>query len=269
MKTPAILCLASLLVAVSGQFPNLSPSFSFEGSLVRTFTSGTILDSFPRYNLAVDISRQLQKVDQLEDSDNTITISSGSDDANYRSESPFLSGRSRTCSRRFLRPSDYFPIDSNVWEDFADSVESPPGTFTHSTFFDTLTVVIENGVPVSYTIDSGTITTITFTSYSDEVPAHSVFSLPSECSSLDCNACYDSNPATNPPNPITFPPNPITFPPNPITFPPNPITFPPNPITFPPNPITFPPNPITFPPNQSNTNCNQPTQSNTNCNQPP
>ena len=119
-----------------------------------------------------------------------VVLSSVSDNATYETVEQLFSG---SCVMTSLNPNPYFPIDMNVWELFATAVESPAGTFTYTEGITSYAIVIENGLPVTYTISVSLIgieTIITVDSFSNQAPAHSEFSLPSECTEYECEACY-------------------------------------------------------------------------------
>ena len=181
-----LISLSALLLAVSGQFPTLSPSFSYQGNVIATGTvsfTGTI-------SQAVDIDRGLayERITQTvigQDPVTTIALLSANDNALYAS----IDG---TCTEIVL-PNDSIPLDRNVWDVYANAVENPTGTFTLTQSGAISQVVIVNGVPARISGTIGTeVEVITVTNYDNTTPAFSTFSLPSECSQFTCDACYNS-----------------------------------------------------------------------------
>ena len=182
-----LISLSALLLAVSGQFPTLSPSFSYQGTVVATGTvsfTGTI-------SQAVDIDRGLayERITQTvigQDPVTTIALLSANDNTLYAS----VDG---TCTQITL-PNDSIPLDRNVWDMYANAVEGPIGTFTLTQNGIVTVIVIVNGEPAVISVTSGTtVSVVTISNYDNTTPAFSTFSLPSECSQFTCDACYQTS----------------------------------------------------------------------------
>ena len=183
-----LISLSALLLAVSGQLSNLSPSYSLTGTIVSS--SSGVTGSTVTISLSVDITRELQYIEATQTVDGTTTsgsgISSGNDDATY----VITDG---VCSEGELAPNQFFPLDSNIWDMFAAGTESPPGTYTITDSGVTTQLTLVNGRPAFITITAlSIVTVITITNFENTPPAFSTFSLPSECSQFTCSACYSS-----------------------------------------------------------------------------
>ena len=179
--------LSALLLAVSGQFPNLSPSFSFQGNFVQTangqVTTGTIIR-------AIDITRRLaysESAGTLSDGSSQTFISLYSENDNtvhfvvdgVCNETPFASVNN--------------PFNTSTWDLYAAGTESPAGTFTYIQGIATEQLTIVNGVPAVFnSTGSFSVYVITVTNFYNTTPAFSIFSLPNECSLFNCTACYSS-----------------------------------------------------------------------------
>ena len=122
----SLISLSALLLAVSGQFPTLSPSYSFQAT-----TAATANDQ-PEFvgstTVAVDVTRGLEYGDAtITTAGNTeriISLYSQNDNAVYTS----LDG---VCTDTATDPN-INPLDVNAWDLFAAGVESPVGTFTYT-----------------------------------------------------------------------------------------------------------------------------------------
>ena len=181
--------LSAFLLAVSGQFPTLSPSYSIEGIISITENGAAVSTSI--YSGSVDISRGLGFVDETETTasgvvTNIIEISSLYDGAAYFSDN-------NMCNEITFESNVNFPIDTNVWDSYVNATESPAGTFTITKGDITLQVTIVNGVPDLFTTTTDTsLTTFAVKNFDNFTPDFSTFYLPSECSQFTCNACYSS-----------------------------------------------------------------------------
>ena len=185
-----LISLSAFLLIVSGQFPSLSPSYSYQGALVRSVDGNQILTA--TYRISVDIDRRLQFVDESETLtaggvvSNNLRLSSENDSATYLSVN-------NVCTETAFDPNIYSPINTNVWDLYAAGTESPVGTYTFSLGGLTCQVTIVNGEPASFTFSfNTTVIAIAITNFDNMTPALSTFSLPSECSQFSCNACYSS-----------------------------------------------------------------------------
>ena len=181
--------LSAFLLAVSGQFPTLSPSYSIEGIISITENGAAVSTSI--YSGSVDISRGLGFVDETETTasgvvTNIIEISSLYDGAAYFSYN-------NMCNEITFESNVNFPIDTNVWDSYVNATESPAGTFTITKGDIALQVTIVNGVPGLFTTTTDTsLTTFAVKNFDNFTPDFSTFCLPSECSQFTCNACYSS-----------------------------------------------------------------------------
>ena len=181
--------LSAFLLAVSGQFPTLSPSYSIEGIISITENGAAVSTSI--YSGSVDISRGLGFVDETETTasgvvTNIIEISSLYDGAAYFSDN-------NMCNEITFESNVNFPIDTNVWDSYVNATESPAGTFTITKGDIALQVTIVNGVPGLFNTTTDTsLTTFAVKNFDNFTPDFSTFCLPSECSQFTCNACYSS-----------------------------------------------------------------------------
>ena len=171
-------------------FPNLSPSYSLQGSLVRTVNG--LQASTVTYSVSVDVNRQLQFVDETVTTkrvvSNTLRLSSEADSATYRS----ING---VCSETIFSATNVFPLDTNVWDLYAAGTESPAGTYSYTQNGITRQVTIVNEIPVLFTFSlRTTIIAITVTNFNNITPTFSTFSLPTECTQFTCDACYQTPP---------------------------------------------------------------------------
>ena len=183
--------LSALLLAVSGQLSTLSPSYSLQGTVARTDNSAPI--STGTVSASVDIDRSLRFVED------TITTTGGSVSNNTRlyseNDSATYERINNVCTERAFDTDINFPINTNVWDLFANGTEAPAGTYTFTLDSITHTVTIVNGEPVGFTFSFGTIVlTIVVTNFDNSTPAFSTFLLPSECSQFTCSACYQPPP---------------------------------------------------------------------------
>ncbi|KAI6647903.1 hypothetical protein LOD99_8364 [Oopsacas minuta] len=162
----ACFCLFAVLAATNAQLPELSASFSLEGTAVYTI-AGTVI-TVPRYNVANDVTRGLQLLDN------------------------------GVCSDESFSKLIPFQADSNTWDLFNGSTEEPAGTFSVSTATASYELIILDGVPAVFTVintDSDTALIIIH-SFRNEVPAFSRFILPDACSDRICASCYDPSVTT-------------------------------------------------------------------------
>ena len=184
-----LICWSALLLAVSGQFPTLSPSYSLTGTLGRIEDSVATLSG--TYTVFVDITRRLQYVNETVTTtggavSNNLRLSSERNDATYLS----VNG---VCDRVAFNPNVIFPLNTNVWDMYEAGTESPSGTYTFTQDGITYQVTMSNDVPVIFTFSFGTtVIAITVSYFNNTPPAFSTFSLPSECSQFTCSACYSS-----------------------------------------------------------------------------
>ena len=178
--------LSALLLSVSGQFPDLSPSFSLQGDVVETLNGQVTTGSTIQ---AIDINRRLQYIfAELTDGEISLTyigLSSGNDNTLYV-------GGNGVCNVTTI-PSANNPFDTSIWDLYAAGTESPAGTFTYTEGGATLQLTIVNGLPAAFTDTTSTsVTATTVTNFYNTTPAFSRFSLPTECSQFTCTACYSS-----------------------------------------------------------------------------
>ena len=178
--------LSALLLAVSGQFPDLSPSYSYRGNVVETgngqmFTGTTIR--------AIDIIRKLAYLEVT----NTISEGSSVTEIGLYSEnnSTVYVVVNGVCNETNI-PSNTNPLNTNIWDPYAAGTESPAGTFTYTQGSTTYELTIVNGVPAVFnTTNSFSVYVTTVTNF-EMPPAFSIFCLPTECSRFNCTACYNS-----------------------------------------------------------------------------
>ena len=168
----------------------LSPSYSFQGNLIRTENGVQKFDG--PYYLAVDVTRELQFVDEtiastLGITSDNIRISSVNDDTTYYSASG-------VCTTVAYTPHVVFPLITNVWLSYLNGIESPNGTYTFVSSGITHQVVMVNGKPLSFLITFDTTELIiTVSNFNNTTPDFSTFTLPSECSDFTCTACFSSS----------------------------------------------------------------------------
>ena len=185
-----LISLLAFLLAVSGQFPTLSPSYSFQGALNRSVDGNQTLTA--AYSVSVDITRRLQFVDETVAPtagavSNNLRLSSENDSATYLSVN-------NVCTQTAFNPNIFSPININVWDLYANGTESPVGTYTFALGGLTCQITIVNGEPASFTFSfNTTVIAITIANFDNSTPDLSTFSLPSECSQFTCNACYQTN----------------------------------------------------------------------------
>ena len=184
-----LISLSAFLLAVSGQFPTLSPSYSLQGGLSRRNNGALALSG--AYSVSVDINRRLQFVDE------TLTLISGTISNNLRlsseNDSATYLSTNNVCNQIQFNPNDIFPLDTNVWDLYADGTESPTGTYTFTQGIITYVVTIVNGEPASFTFSfSNSIIAIVVANFNNTTPDFSTFCLPSQCSQFTCNFCYSS-----------------------------------------------------------------------------
>ena len=179
----SLISLSALLLAVSGQSPNLSPSYSLQGPIVRKENNVQVLAG--DYSVSVDVIRRLQFVNDNVVSNN-LRLSSEADSATYLS----VNG---VCSVTAFNPNIIFPLNINVWNLYATGTESPNGTYSFTQSGLTYQVTIVNDIPASFTFSYSNIAiAITVTNFNNTTPDYSTFCLPSECSQFTCDACYNS-----------------------------------------------------------------------------
>ena len=105
----SFISFSAFLLAVSAQFPTLSPSYSFTGTGFRRESSQS--DTFT-LEVSIDIDRRLQRLEEYFTSGVStifIEISSASDLASYTS----VNGRCLDITT--YNPGINYPIDFNVW----------------------------------------------------------------------------------------------------------------------------------------------------------
>ena len=193
----ALLCILAMITGTNALGPQLSPSFSFQGTAVSTQTIGTTVTTttFTRYNLTIDATRELLYAN-IEGMSGEVTrsiyaLASVNDNTGYE----VLNG---VCSKSTytVNPSDPMGLQVNFWSVFDNAVENPPGTYIVTVAPVVLTLVTISGLPVSYIISSpGTTTSLfalTITNYINTTPPFSTFTLPAACSQFTCTACYSS-----------------------------------------------------------------------------
>ena len=184
----SLISFSAFLLAVSGQFPTLSPSYSFSGTGLRREFIQSVTFTF---DVSIDIDRRLQRLELDTTSGvsaNFIEISSASDLASYTSVNGMC------LDTTTYDPTIYYPIDFNVWELYAAGTESPNGTYSFTQSGITHRVVIEDGLPTAFEFEiafGNTFIGLTVDNFNDTTPDFSTFCLPSECSRNKCNACYN------------------------------------------------------------------------------
>ena len=195
----ALLCILVIITGTNALGPQLSPSFSFQGTAVSTATAGSIMatTTYTRYDVAIDATRGLlasTQVATLESGGSSIpftrfTIESVNDSMQY----VVLNGvcNSFTYTVNPTNPMSYSP---NFWSKFDNAVENPPGTYTVTFPPFVQTLVTENGLPTSYSyvITGATSFEVTSTRFTNSTPPFSAFALPAACSQFNCTACYSS-----------------------------------------------------------------------------
>ena len=190
----ALLCILVIITGTNALGPQLSPSFSFDGTAVLTQTTGATMTitTFTRYNLAIDATRGLlyANIEGMSGGvTNTINaVGSVNDNSAYQ----VLNGVC-TKSTYTVNPSDPMGLQVNFWSAFDNVAANPPGTYVVTVSQVVLTLVTVNGLPVTLTSSStGTSFELTITNYIDSTPPFSTFALPAACSQFTCNACYSS-----------------------------------------------------------------------------
>ena len=183
----SLISFSAFLLAVSRQFPTLSPSYSFSGTGLRIRDLNQSVNF--TFEVSIDIDRRLQRLELDTTSGVSATyieISSASDLATYTS----VNGMCLNTTTYVPRPN--YPIDFNVWEQYAAGTESPNGTYSFTLSNITHRVVIEDGFPTSFEYAFGnTVIELTVDNFNNMTPDFSTFFLPSGCSSnAECNACY-------------------------------------------------------------------------------
>ena len=181
----SLISFSAFLLAVSGQFPTLSPSYSFTGTGLRTESDQSGAFTF---EVSIDMDRRLQRLETATTSGvfvNFIEISSANDLATYTS----VNGVCRDATT--YDPSNFYPIDINVWELYAAGTESPNGIYSFTLSNIIHRVVIEDELPTSFEFAFGdTVIELIVDNFNDTTPDFSTFCLPSGCSTNECNACY-------------------------------------------------------------------------------
>ena len=172
-----LISLSALLLAVSGQLYNLSPSYSAQGALTRsedgvaTFT-GT-------FSVSVDINWRLRLVEEAIVSTagveyNNIRLTSESDNETYSSVN-------NVCTQSTVDNDVNYPINTNVWDLYAAGTEDPIGTYIFTQDGITRLVKIVNGELVGFTFINGTTIIVTvITNFDNLTPAFSTFLLPND-----------------------------------------------------------------------------------------
>ena len=185
-----LISLSAFLLAVSGQFLTLSPSYSLQGIVVRSENGAPILSA--AYSVSVDIYRILRLVEEAVTVtggrvvSNNLRLTSGNDGEAYNSVN-------NVCTQSSFDVDIIFPLDTNVWDLYADGTESPTGTYTFTQNDITHSVTIVNGEPAGFTFSFGTTEiAITVTNFNNTTPDFSTFCLPSQCSQFSCSFCYSS-----------------------------------------------------------------------------
>ena len=183
-------CILALVAGSHAQGPNLSPSFSFEGSAVFTITSdptdSTIM--YTQFDLAIDATRELLAIQEA-------ATFSGQQMTQYTILS-INDGMQYTVTNNVCNAiSTDMTMNSSLdyWSFFDNAVENPPGTYTATFSTVVLTLVTVNGLPTSLnTTGLGQSTILTITSYTNSTPPFSTFTLPEACENYTCNSCYSS-----------------------------------------------------------------------------
>ena len=186
----AAFCILALVAGSHAQGPNLSPSFSFEGSAVSTITSGPtdLTFTYTQFDLAIDATRELQAMEFA-------STFSGQQIMQYTILS-INDGMQYTVTNNVCNAiSTDMTMNSSLdyWSFFDNAVENPPGTYTVNVSTVILTLVTVNGLPTSLnTTVPGQSNIITITSYINSTPPFSTFTLPEACENYTCNSCYSS-----------------------------------------------------------------------------
>ena len=193
----ALLCILAIITGTNALGPQLSPSFSFDGTAVLIETSGTTVTTttYIGYKLAVDATRELlyAKLDGISGgvSSSRSELISANDNSAYVVINGVCAESTYTAN-----PSDPTSFRVNFWSVFDNVAANPAGTYVVTLSQIVLTLVTENGVPVTYSIIStGTPTfslVLTMTNYINTTPPFSTFALPAACSQFTCTACYSS-----------------------------------------------------------------------------
>ena len=182
----SLFSLSVLLLAVSGEFPDLSPSYSYRGNLLQTVSGQVVTGT---YIQAIDTTRRLAYTES------DVTLPDGSSQTiillHSVNDNTLYSVVNGECDETTI-PSVNNPLNTNKWELYADGTESPPGTYTYTAGDFTERVTIVNGVPAVFTITTTNLVLVTTVTNFEMPPAFSIFSLPSECSQFTCTACYNS-----------------------------------------------------------------------------
>ena len=188
-----LIILSTLLLAVSGQLSNLSPSYSLQGALARTENGELTLTA--AYSVAVDITLGLQYVDEVVTASGAVSdnmrLSSENDSATYLSVN-------NVCTETAFNPNVIFPLNTNVWDMYATGTESPAGTYTFTQDGITYQVTLINGIPASFTFSfSSTVIIVSVSNFNNITPDFSTFSLPRACFRSSCLPCYQTPPLSH------------------------------------------------------------------------
>ena len=190
----ALLCILAIITGTNALGPQLSPSFSFQGTAVLTQTTGATVTTttFTRYNLAIDATRELlyANIEAMSGGATNSIYALGS--VNDNSAYAVLNG---VCSESTytVNPSDPMGLRVDFWSAFDNVAANLPGTYVVTRAPFVLTLFTLNGLPVTLTSSStGTLFTLTITNYIDSTPPFSTFTLPAACSQFNCTACYSS-----------------------------------------------------------------------------
>ena len=89
---------------------------------------------------------------------------------------------------------DSLSYQTDLWSEFYNSVESPPGTYIVTTEDTRYVLETLNGSPVALTnTHTDVYSSVTIiTSYTNSTPPFSTFPLPAACNQSTCASCYSS-----------------------------------------------------------------------------
>ena len=190
----ALLCILAIITGANALGPQLSPSFSFEGTAVLTQTTGATVTTttFTRYNLAIDATRELLYGNiEAMIADATFSIYAL---ASVNDQSAYVVTNGVCSESTYIaNASDQMSFRVNFWGSFDNAVVNSPDTYVVTESSTVSTLLTTNGLPVSYNVSfTGFSFALTITNYINSAPQFSTFTLPAACSQSTCNACYSS-----------------------------------------------------------------------------
>ena len=190
----ALLCILAIITGTNALGPQLSPSFSFQGTAVLTQTSGTTVTTttYTRYNLAIDATRELLYANiEAMFAGATFSIYAL---ASVNDQSAYVVTNGVCSESTYIaNASDAMSFRVNFWGSFDNVVVNSPDTYVVTESSTVSTLLTTNGLPVSYNVSfTGYSFALTITNYINSAPQFSTFTLPAACSQSTCNACYSS-----------------------------------------------------------------------------